>query len=1051
MSKVVPTRVIQELQHNTSNIRNICILAHVDHGKTSLTDSLISSNGIISAKMAGKLRYMDSRPDEQERCITMKSSSISLLYNHLNNQDYLINLIDSPGHVDFSSEVSTAVRLCDGALVLVDVLEGVCTQTRTVLRQAWEEGVKPCLFLNKIDRLILELQLTPHEAYLHMSQIIEQVNAIQSSFLTADLMKGDSDNTTVAHIPAAASASVDSESGEINFENWSFEYSESLEQEHIFHPARGNVVFGCAVDCWAFTLPTFADIYAKKLGINKQALQQCLWGEFYYNPKTKKVYEKPQGKSKAMFVSFVLENIWQVYSAVVQDPNHDKVQKIVSVLNLDIPTRELNSNGRDPKQLLQALMSRWLPVSSAVLGMVVDLLPNPITAQANRMTKLWPTQQLAMDNEEMERVRQAVMQCDKSETAPTVIFVSKMLNVDAMGSDLAGRNARTASQESAFVGFARIFAGVLRKGASIYVLTPRYNPSNPGRHNVLVHGLTPYLMMGRSLEPLEEVPAGNMLGIGGLEEHVLKTATLCSTLSCPSFTLMNFQAAAIVRVAIEPERANEMSVLVHGLKLLSQADPAVEVYLDSSGEHVLATCGEVHLERCLKDLNELYAKIQIRVSPPLVNFRETIVSTSLPKPTAASYVSFAEGGVLNPDGSVSCDTPNRKCTITVRAVPLPQPFVRWLDVQTPLIRALFIDPSLKASVKTRAGSLDEKDKMLATDTSVESFRQSLTLQLVQALAEETDDKIKSLLPVEQTVDRIWSFGPRRVGPNLLVNLVPGFTHTGVWQRSATEADAEVAQISDYSQPFDAAVTNQITENQSVVALEADLAVQDRDMDLSERLSAVEHSLVAGFDLACASGPLCEESLMGVAIRVEHIRFNESTSDAEATDPYGPFSGQVMSAMKEACRHAFLCCSTRLVEAVYSLHLQTTQEVLGKVYGVLSKRRGEVLKEDMREGTNVFTIEALLPVVESFGFAEELRKKSSGAASPQLVFSHWQIVPIDPFYQPTTEEEIEEFGDQTFAPNLARKYMDVTRKRKGLPVDEKVVQHAEKQRTLGRNK
>lgn len=171
-----------------------------DHGKTSLTDALIATNGIISPKLAGKIRYLDSRPDEQLRGITMESSAISLYFSLLRRNapdvqpqqhEYLINLIDSPGHIDFSSEVSTASRLCDGAVVLVDAVEGVCSQTVTVLRQAWFEKLKPLLVINKMDRLITELKLSPGEAYTHLSQLIEQVNAVIGSFALGERMEDD--------------------------------------------------------------------------------------------------------------------------------------------------------------------------------------------------------------------------------------------------------------------------------------------------------------------------------------------------------------------------------------------------------------------------------------------------------------------------------------------------------------------------------------------------------------------------------------------------------------------------------------------------------------------------------------------------------------------------------------------------------------------------------------------------------------------------------------------------------------------------------------------
>jgi ribosome assembly protein 1 len=161
--------------------------------------------------------------------------------------------------------------------------------------------------------------------------------------------------------------------------------------------------------------------------------------------------------------------------------------------------------------------------------------------------------------------------------------------------------------------------------------------------------------------------------------------------------------------------------------------------------------------------------------------------------------------------------------------------------------------------------------------------------------------------------------------------------------------------------------------------------------------------------------------------------------------------------------AVQAASPRLVEALFACQLTcaagrgggSSGEQLGRLYAVLSKRRGRVLAEDMWEGTNTFVIDALLPVAESFGFADELRKRTSGAATaPQLLFSHWEALPQDPFYAPTSEEERELQGERVHDGqllNLARRYIDAVRARKGLPLDRKLVAHAEKQRTMSRKR
>ncbi|KAM4808377.1 elongation factor 2-like [Rhinophrynus dorsalis] len=227
---------IRAIMDKKSNIRNMSVIAHVDHGKSTLTDSLVCKAGIIASARAGETRFTDTRKDEQERCITIKSTAISLYYELSENDlsfikqckdgsGFLINLIDSPGHVDFSSEVTAALRVTDGALVVVDCVSGVCVQTETVLRQAIAERIKPVLMMNKMDRALLELQLEPEELYLTFQRIVENVNVIISTY-------GEGESGPMGNI--------------------------------MIDPVIGTVGFGSGLHGWAFTLKQFAEMYVAK-------------------------------------------------------------------------------------------------------------------------------------------------------------------------------------------------------------------------------------------------------------------------------------------------------------------------------------------------------------------------------------------------------------------------------------------------------------------------------------------------------------------------------------------------------------------------------------------------------------------------------------------------------------------------------------------------------------------------------------------------------------------------------------------------------------------
>lgn len=1044
-----------ELQGKPEKLRNICIVAHVDHGKTTLADSLIASNGVISPRMAGKLRYMDSRKDEQERGITMKSSSISL-YHASGKGEFLINLIDSPGHVDFSSEVSTAVRLCDGAILVIDVVEGVCPQTQAALKQTWQEDIKAVLVLNKIDRLILEMKLTPLDAFIHLIQILEQVNAVMGELFTTEVL-GRTEKENVSSKEKDSSTGYD----------WDAGLEDADDSNLYFSPELGNVIFASAIDGWGFCLDTFVSLYSEKLNLDKEELKKCIWGDFYFNAKTRKILPGAQEKAKKpIFVQFVLENIWALYDTICIRKDKEKLVKIVETIGVKVTTRDLRHN--DPKVQLQAVCNQWLPLSNAVLEMVCECLPPANSLSDEKVEKLLCSTRDSLEQfpPETQALKKAFLECSSASDAPLIVFISKMFPVERKllpqfkpkaltPEELAKRReqaklrhaakmAGTAVEEiekdlepeedlpeDVFIAFARVYSGCLRKGMSVYVLGPKHDPATalkmiqngeeieenvalkdlkPGHHAVKVVVSDLYIMMGRELELTAEAPAGNVVGIGGLEDYVLKSATISSEIYCPSFSEMKMMAVPILRVAVEPVRPSDMPQLMKGLKLLNQADACVQVIVQETGEHVLVTAGEVHLERCLDDLENRYAKIKVNASEPIIPFRETVIP-----PPSVDMVNEAimdqhlkkEGEVKNEaDGLITMSTPGKQSTIKVLCAPLPNSVVTILEKNVDLIKILDKHTSSSEGINVLRENfnrlnigLDDEDMNVPVQLSEKNSREIDTLK--QSLSEAFKEAGEPWNE-ENIVDKIWNFGPRRSGPNILFNCVKDFNRN-VWLQPTLE----------------------VVEN---------------------KLYEYDSSFVNGFQIASLAGPLCEEPMMGVAFLVK-----EWSLEATSSGTYGPLSGQIMSAVKDACRKSFQAQPQRLMAAMYTCNIQANAEVLGKMYAVLGRRQGRVLHGDMTQGSASFAVTAVLPVIESFQFAQEIRKQTSGLASPQLVFSHWEVVDIDPFWEPNTEEEIAHFGEKSDFVNKAREYMNSVRRRKGLPVAEKIVQFAEKQRTLSKNK
>jgi elongation factor 2 len=260
---------VMRLMSNPQHIRNICTSAHIDHGKTTFTDNLLAGAGMISEDLAGKQLVMDFHEDEIERGITIDSANVSMVHE-VDGQEYLINLIDTPGHVDFGGDVTRAMRAVDGTIVLVDCVEGMMPQTETVLKQALRERVKPVLFINKVDRLIKELQLTPEQMQERFIAIIASVNRFIDS-ISPEEFKG----------------------------KWNVNVQE------------GSVAFGSAFNNWALSVPymqktgiTFKDVIdsyqsggsykeiAKKAPLHKVVLNMVI--KHHPDPKQAQIYRIPK-------------------------------------------------------------------------------------------------------------------------------------------------------------------------------------------------------------------------------------------------------------------------------------------------------------------------------------------------------------------------------------------------------------------------------------------------------------------------------------------------------------------------------------------------------------------------------------------------------------------------------------------------------------------------------------------------------------------------------------------------------------------------------------
>merc|ERR1719462_506496 len=329
-------------------------------------------------------------------------------------------------------------------------------------------------------------------------------------------------------------------------------------------------------------------------------------------------------------------------------------------------------------------MRKWLPAGDALLMMIAIHLPSPVTAQKYRMEMLYEG---PADDESALGIKT----CDP--TGPLMMYVSKMVPT---------------SDKGRFYAFGRVFSGLCETGQKVRIMGPNYVHGKKDDLNVKNIQRT-ILMMGRTVEPIASVPCGNICGLVGVDQYLVKTGTISNIESAHNMKTMKFSVSPVVRVAVEPKNPQDLPKLVEGLKRLAKSDPMVLCMTEESGEHIIAGAGELHLEICLKDLEEDHAGIPLKKSDPVVSYRETVSEES----------------------SMMClsKSPNKHNRLFMKAAPLPDGLPEAIDDGE-------INPRDDAKIRGRV------------------------------LADKYEFDVGE-------ARKIWCFGPDTNGPNLMIDCTKG--------------------------------------------------------------------------------------------------------------------------------------------------------------------------------------------------------------------------------------------------------------------------------------
>ncbi|KAI4905433.1 hypothetical protein NFI96_016625 [Prochilodus magdalenae] len=922
---------LADLMDSSELIRNVTLCGHLHHGKTCFVDCLIEqTHPEIRKRDDADLRYTDILFTEQERGVGIKSTPVTMVLPDSRGKSYLFNIMDTPGHVNFSDEVTAGIRISDGIVLFIDAAEGVMLNTERLIKHAVQERLAITICINKVDRLILELKLPPTDAYYKLRHIVDEVNGMLSTYTT----------------------------------------DESL----VVSPLLGNVCFASSQYSICFTLGSFAKIYSDTYGdINYNEFAKRLWGDIYFNPKTRKFTKKaPNSNSQRSFVEFVLEPLYKILSqaSVVGDVD-TSLPRVLDELGIHLTKEELKLN---IKPLLRLVCNRFFGEFTGFVDMCVQHIPSP---QSGARAKIEHSYTGGLDSD----LGEAMAECDPD--GPLMCHTTKMYSTD---------------DGVQFHAFGRVLSGTLQAGQPVKVLGENYTLEDEEDSQVCTIGRL-WISVARYQIEVNRVPAGNWVLIEGCDQPIVKTATITEprgTEEAQIFRPLKFNTASVIKIAVEPVNPSELPKMLDGLRKVNKSYPSLTTKVEESGEHVILGTGELYLDCVMHDLRKMYSEIDIKVADPVVTFCETVVETS-------SLKCFAE-------------TPNKKNKITMIAEPLEKGLAE--DIENEVVQITWNRKKLGEFFQTKYdwdllaarsiwafGPDTTGPNILVDDTLPSEYKRHLpttsnthtpnsTMVKTKELSEDNRNRIVDLHQAGKTESAI--------GKQLDVKKSTVGAIIRKWKTYKTTTNL----------PRSGAPRKISARGVKMITRTVDKAL----------LGSVKDSIVQGFQWGTREGPLCDEPIRNVKFKI--------LDAVIAQEPLHRGGGQVIPTARRVVYSAFLMATPRLMEPYYFVEVQAPADCVSAVYTVLARRRGHVTQDAPIPGSPLYTIKAFIPAIDSFGFETDLRTHTQGQAFSLSVFHHWQIVPGDPLDKSIVIRPLEPQP----APHLAREFMIKTRRRKGLSED-----------------